>query len=356
MSWLFSQALVAEYSEDTSSGGEPSAPLNVMPSLRPFWRNDKPMDVCARSPFGLTWRRLTDDRGAELLTWFLAGFPARTSVAPAREQESTARKAGCGASTREYLAKYDPVSRSWKTAQCLLLGGLEPFSGTWPRWGSMRNGVCYQRQTPSGLSALRAVIDQSLTTSGSESGSSQRAPTPKATEAGPDFAKMDRSATGISLQTFSAMTQRAPTPTSSCGNVSGTVESEGNREYRGNLMEYFAKTQRAPTARSEDSQCAGGRRGTADTLVAFTRLPTSCANEDAAGTPNGKMQRMLGNCEEVRNSDPGGGQLNPQWEDWFMGWPIGWTDVRHSATDRFRQWSDLHGGCSHMDEEHGGAL
>jgi hypothetical protein len=42
---------------------------------------------------------------------------------------------------------------------------------------------------------------------------------------------------------------------------------------------------------------------------------------------------------------PAGGQLNPTWEDWFMGWPIGWTDVRHSATDKFQQWCDSHGEC-----------
>jgi len=49
MSWLFSQALVAEYSAATSSAGEPSAPLSVMPTPHRFWRNDKPMD-CSRLP------------------------------------------------------------------------------------------------------------------------------------------------------------------------------------------------------------------------------------------------------------------------------------------------------------------
>ena len=39
-----------------------------------------------------------------------------------------------------------------------------------------------------------------------------------------------------------------------------------------------------------------------------------------------------------------GGQMNPTWVEWLMGWPLGWTDLRASAMDRFRQWCDSHGG------------
>jgi hypothetical protein len=38
-----------------------------------------------------------------------------------------------------------------------------------------------------------------------------------------------------------------------------------------------------------------------------------------------------------------GGQLNPTWVEWLMGWPIGWTDLEPLATDRFRQWFEKHG-------------
>ena len=37
------------------------------------------------------------------------------------------------------------------------------------------------------------------------------------------------------------------------------------------------------------------------------------------------------------------GQLNPTWVEWLMGWPIGWTDSKQLATDRFQQWLRLHG-------------
>ena len=58
--------------------------------------------------------------------------------------------------------------------------------------------------------------------------------------------------------------------------------------------------------------------------------PTPTANEDAAGTPNGKMQRQLGNHPDIRGTTPEQwkcGTLNPQWVEWLMGYPEGWTDL-----------------------------
>jgi hypothetical protein len=63
--------------------------------------------------------------------------------------------------------------------------------------------------------------------------------------------------------------------------------------------------------------------------------PTPTANEDACGTPNGKMQKMLGNHPLVRGlpdqENPANcgsllGPLNPDWVEELMGFPTGWTD------------------------------
>ena len=53
--------------------------------------------------------------------------------------------------------------------------------------------------------------------------------------------------------------------------------------------------------------------------------PTPTANEDAAGRPGGKMQKMLGNHPNVRNK--GEGTLNADWVEWLMGYPRGWTSL-----------------------------
>lgn len=38
-----------------------------------------------------------------------------------------------------------------------------------------------------------------------------------------------------------------------------------------------------------------------------------------------------------------GGPLNPTWVEWLMGWPMGWTDLKPLAMDRYQQWQQQHG-------------
>jgi len=67
--------------------------------------------------------------------------------------------------------------------------------------------------------------------------------------------------------------------------------------------------------------------------------PTPSASEDAAGTINGNMQFML--THAVKLADPAkaaaGWQLNPQWVDWLMGYPIGWTALSASEMPSSRR-------------------
>jgi hypothetical protein len=67
--------------------------------------------------------------------------------------------------------------------------------------------------------------------------------------------------------------------------------------------------------------------------------PTPTANEDAAGTPGGKMQKMLGNHPGIRGTTPqdwSRGTLSPMWTEWLMGFPIGHTDLKPSEMPSFR--------------------
>lgn len=158
MSWLISNAMMQDYgkspslperagafSEVTYSAGEPSAPLNVMPTAHKFWRRGKTIESSDLSLFGLTCAVLTEDDGEAVLTSFLRDFPVRTSAPLARVQESTASRQGSTAKSPGLLAKWSPLSCGWKTAQCSLLADSDESSVTWPRSGSMRNGECWER-------------------------------------------------------------------------------------------------------------------------------------------------------------------------------------------------------------------
>jgi len=147
MSWLFSQALVEEYLGDTCLDGEQSAPLSGNPTQQAYCAPDK-MTVFSRlSRFGMTYKPLMADRGEELLTLYREGFLAKTLVQQEKEQELMESEAECGEKWRASFTKYDPNSCSWKTHQCSLLEDLEPFSETWPQWGLMRNGECWEQRT-----------------------------------------------------------------------------------------------------------------------------------------------------------------------------------------------------------------
>lgn len=54
---------------------------------------------------------------------------------------------GCGRSSGECLARWDPDTSSWRTAQGSLLTGWEEFSESLPKSGMTRNGRLY-RQPP----------------------------------------------------------------------------------------------------------------------------------------------------------------------------------------------------------------
>ncbi len=53
-----------------------------------------------------------------------------------------------GKNFRASFAKLDRNMSLWKTAQLSLFGDLELFSQTWPRWGFMRDGECWELPTP----------------------------------------------------------------------------------------------------------------------------------------------------------------------------------------------------------------
>jgi len=237
MSWLFSRALVAEYSAGTSSDGEPSAPLSVMPTPHRFSYRGKTMDHSDLSRFGLTCAVLTEDLGAALLTWFREGFLARTSAVRARALVSMASALDSGQKWRGSWAKYDHGTYSWKTAQCSLLGDSELFSETWPRSGLMLDGACYQLPT----------------------------------SAHP----MYENASGSLL----------PTPT----------------------------------------------------LV-------SCEHPGRQKIKQGQ-QDCISAALARRDGWRPGGKWSPSHAAWTMGWPESWTNLGHSATDKYRKWLQQHGAC-----------
>jgi len=242
MSWLFSRALVAEYSADICLGGEPSAPSSTTPTPQAFLWRDKTTAAWKRFPSGMTCEPLTEPRGEELLTSFRAGFLAKTYQQQERAPESTASEAASGPKWQGSLAKYDRVLRSWKTPQCWPEEEWESFSEAWPKCGMTRHGA----SSALAISGLRI----------------------KETEC------------GLWLST---------------------------------------PTRLMPVESSDPGQRA-------------QKLGRKIAKSGIEGSANwSQMALQLKLCPTATLCE------------FVMGWPIGWTDLRFSAMDKFRQWRLLHG-------------
>ncbi|WP_233746821.1 DNA cytosine methyltransferase [Acinetobacter soli] len=77
------------------------------------------------------------------------------------------------------------------------------------------------------------------------------------------------------------------------------------------------------------------------TLGAMVQIyPTPKASD---GNKRGKVSdhHQNGLAGAVRSGHDGG-VLNPNWVEWLMGWPIGWTDLKPLEMDRFQKWQEAH--------------
>jgi hypothetical protein len=124
MTWLISKALmnslslpepVVEFLGENFLDGTPSAPLSGNNTPQAYCAPDKMTGFSRLSRFGMTYKPLTESRGEELLTLYLAGFHAKTSAQPEKAQELTVNEAECG---EKWLASF----RS--TTQICLCGKL----------------------------------------------------------------------------------------------------------------------------------------------------------------------------------------------------------------------------------------
>lgn len=305
MSWLFSRALVAEYSVESCSGGEPSALLSANPMPQAFLPPDR-MTVFSRpSRFGMTFAPLTDGLGEELLTWFLAAFRAKTFRQPAREQELTANDPACGGRWRELSVRYDRDSCSWRTHRSLWDEDLSACSLTLPKWGSMRDGVLSELLT---LERPTAANDAGLW------------PTPNVPNGGRSCAHVTEwSESGKTAYHNGKKVQVGPEHAARYWPTPIATEWKNGCGKTGN---------RAP----EKAAKAGLKLGEA---VRIWATPTVCGNYNRAGA-SAKSGDGL--------ATQAGGSLNPTWVEWLMGWPLGWTDLKPLATDRCRNVQQRHGG------------
>ena len=310
MGWVISEALMRDYanshcspdqveesSVDCCSGGEPSAPSKSTPTPQAFLSPDKMTAFSRLSRFGITFAPLRDDLGAALLTWYRAAFPARISRRPDAGLESTGSAAGCGARWRELSVRYDRDTSSWKTHQCLWDEGLPESSVTLPKWGSIRSGVLSER------------ITSALPTCESESGFW---PTPVAHDDG----KTPEAHMRMKARMKGGPRQK---PTSLTVMVKGVEQG----------------MYPTPTATNTKAvHMRGADKGKARKARSYVATPTARDWKSGKASPATLERNSRPLSEQI------GGQLNPDWVEWLMNWPLGWTSLEPMKHENWKHWNE----------------
>jgi len=301
MSWLYSQVLVEEYLAANSLDGEQSVQSNGSHIQQAYCAPDKMMGFSRLSRFGMTFKPLMADHGEALLMSYLEDFRAKTSVQQEKAQELMVKDQECGEKWRASFVKFDHDSSSWKTHQCSLLGDLDEFSETWPQWGLMRNGECWEQR----------MLEQTIR--GTESGLSEKLPTPQSTDyRSKPTSKSWKAKGGVNFSLSNPEIQaKWPTPRS-CSAMAATItpESAWNKKRNPNL----------------------------ETIVGRVQFPTPTAHNSKEGNYPSEKNRNTPTL-----ATHAGGKLNPMWVEWLMGWPLGWTDLKPLEMDKSHYVPQQHG-------------
>ena len=144
MSWHFLQEGEAACWPQASLDGAPDALLKLMPERVKSCLTGKEMGSLSNSQSGMTSEHSTEIHGEEKLTSLLADFHAKTSANADKALDLMAHDQDSGRRWQESFAKFDQDLCKWKTHQCLLLEDLDEFLETWPEWGLMQNGECFE--------------------------------------------------------------------------------------------------------------------------------------------------------------------------------------------------------------------
>ena len=147
MSWHYLRELEGESLEDICSGGEPLQPLKSKITHAEFYCNGKLMDSYLDSLSGMTSAHSMENFGEEKSMLSRVDFHVRTLVPQEKAQDLTEKGQDFGEKWQGSFTKYSQDSCSWKTHQCSLLGDLDEFLETWPQWGLMQGGECWEHQT-----------------------------------------------------------------------------------------------------------------------------------------------------------------------------------------------------------------
>jgi hypothetical protein len=308
MAWLYAPGLVASSSESTwpSLPTKPFVMLSGTPTRRPpSWRGWKTRPWI-RLLSGMTCSPSTAARG--VASWISSLRASRVSRGAAPGSgKGRMTTVGSGRLSSASFATWNRDSSSWRTCQgSLFTTDSVPFSGTWPRLGSMRSGRCWARATWERRTSGGGC---SFSVSGGTAWS-----TPCSGDTGSRTKRYAQGGTPLSLQGT-----KWPTPRSGCHGE----PNEGLRHPT--ILGRWANTPRGRDWKAGGKDCLGPQAQTATGPASRSGCGRLWTTPKAIEIPTGvNAQGGESLTTQVGNKK----RLNPNFVDWLMGLPPGWSSTR----------------------------
>ncbi len=193
--------------------------------------------------------------------------------------------ATCGPQLSSAFASFDPATRCWRMSQGWLLADISgPSWETWPKAGYVLNGEFYPQ---------------------------------------PNWERR--------ISEIGSGLLHSPTAYDA-NDVKRTPEGWAKRAA---FRQSIGRDHIAPAGLSEQIWL---QENNVPLKISMWRTPSASVIE-----PKSNVVKLTGRTPQdpqVGLADQVGGQLNPDWVEWLMGWPIGWTSLEPLPADNFSQWLD----------------
>jgi hypothetical protein len=343
MAWIY----LAE-SEDSpkpwkaTSGRSPI--VRTTDTLRPSFFQEWRAGTCRSRPSGTTSKQ-SIKRTLPPPKLSMADSPARTFQLQAAARAWTASAADYSLRSLGLSASYDRPSSSWRTSQRLLFEEQNELLGNFAASGMTVDGAFYPLRTWARITDAKdgGSWRTPLGTNGEKMGHGNLPHQVKwATPSAADAVGSHGGGQGRSLRTdiYNWKKQTWPTPQahdSAPGNPK-RVGRFGTKHGGRNLNDWAAMwpTPRASSANGPGIHGTGG----IDLQTAVTHWPTPQARDHRTGQREESVRRArkeaMGWSPNLNDKAAPGGQLNPTWVEWLMGYPSEWTVLEDWATQWFR--------------------
>lgn len=343
MNFLFSQEQAAASSEPISLDSGPSDTLNGTDTVNESSPSGSKTASCTKPrSSAMSEHSLVKGTPQAIREWLMC-LPqdslVNRSVSPESEKELTTNET-CGQRQQTLFGL------SGLDVFCLKM--CPEYASTCP-WSSE---TCGDLVTPFADPSSLGLTTLAGNTEESESGSSERFPTPNSYDAIPDYAnRKDNNLEtggrhGVNLR---HLVKTWPTPTVNM--VSGGPNHESPTVKAGRHgLNLKGAVMMWPTPSATDYKGAGKNGALRDRLDYAAEWGATKSKNYPTPTYMDHIERKGMRPSRAATgrttsylSETVSGQLNPMWVEWLMGWPLGWTDLKPLEMDKFREWLQQHG-------------